>query len=54
VANEDNNERSMKNYLVAVAVGFLTAVAIMGGILFILKNTHEKEENISSSVELFI
>ncbi len=51
MADEQINEGSKSGYVVAAAAGFLTAVAIMGGILFILKNTHENE-NTSSSVEL--
>jgi hypothetical protein len=39
-----------KGYIVSATIGFLVAIAIVGGIIFILRNTDQQSQNTSSSV----
>jgi len=39
-----------KGYIVSATIGFLVAIVIVGGIIFILRNTDQSNQNTSSPV----
>ena len=47
---EEDSGGTKKGYIVSATIGFLLAIAIVGGIIFILKNSDQLDQNSSSPV----
>ena len=47
---EEDFGGTKKGYIVSATIGFLLAMAIVGGIIFILKNSDQSDQNSSSPV----